>query len=384
MNTYVAVNRTALDHNARQVRGHLHPQSRLLAVVKANAYGHGLVQAARVFVAAGAQWLGVSTVDEGVQLREAGLDAPILTFLPPLGGDELAALVAHRLTATVVAVSQYHDLAAACREQQQTATCHIYVDGGLGRLGGDDSLPDLLDALRAFPAVAATGIYTHFGPPGSGELLEELAVLRPGGAVRGFAALAREAAAQFAGERPLLHVAASTLFLESRDHHLDLVRVGTLLYGQYPDHVRERPLNLRDDTFALRSRIVALHTLPAGAKIGYGGEYVCRRETRIATVPVGVAHGLETVPASVAARPRSLLKALLAQRANRRGDTRYAPQARLEGRAAPLVGRVSMDQCCLDVTDLPEAQIGSEVTLPIRRLAASAALPRVYVDDVQA
>lgn len=381
MNTYVAVNVDALAHNASQVLRFLRPGSRLMAVVKANGYGHGLVLAGRTFAAAGAAWLGVSTVAEGVALREAGLALPVLVFLPPCGVEELEALVHHGLTATVVAVGQLHDLAEAARSQGRGAGCHVYVDSGLSRLGSNDSLPDILDALTAFPAIAVTGVYTHFGPPGSGEMLPELEALRPGGAVKGFAALAREAARTYTGQQPLTHVAASRVFLQGPENHLDLVRLGTLLYGQYPDDCRDRPLQLRDDTFTLCSRIIAMQTVPAGTKVGYGGEFVCRRETRLATVPVGTSHGLEVVPRSVAARPRTALRAWVALRDSRRGRTRHSPLAHVGEAAAPLVGRVSMDQCCLDVTDVPEAGVGSAVELPARRLAVAPSLPRVPISD---
>ena len=381
MNTYVAVNVSALRHNVRQALAHLQTGSCLLAVAKANGYGHGGLLAAQAFVEAGAAWLGVSTVAEGVVLREAGFEVPVLAFLPPCGSDEVEALVRHRLTGTLVAVSQLHDLATVCQAQSLTATCHIYVDCGLSRLGGNDSLPDMLEALRAFPMVAATGIYTHFGPPGSGVMLAELEFLRKGGAVKGFAGLAREAAVHVAGQRLMVHAAASRLFLEDQGSHLDMVRLGTVLYGQYPDECGASQLQLREDTFALHSRIIAVQTVPAETAVGYGGEFVCRRETRIATVPVGVAQGLEVVPKSVAARPGTALRAYLAHREGRRGRHRHAPQAGVGGLEVPVVGRVSMDQCCLDVTDAPVAQIGSEVVLPTRRLMVSGLVPRVAVED---
>ncbi|MEN6645287.1 MAG: alanine racemase [Armatimonadia bacterium] len=386
MVTFVEVNREALRHNVRAVLGGLAEGTQLMAVVKANAYGHGLVEAARVFVEEGAQWLGVSTVGEGVALREAGLAEPVLVFLPAVE-DEVQALVRHGLTATVVSVAGLRELAVTAERIGQRAECHVYVDGGLSRIGGDDSLPDVLDAARAFPAVGVTGVYTHFGPPGSGKMFEEMDILREGGAVKVFSGLAREAAGQAEAGRLVVHAAASGMFVESlgmkkrEEAQLGMVRVGTLLYGQYPDHVKERPLELREDTFALKSRIVAVHTVPAGAKVGYGGEFVCRRETKVATVPVGTAQGLGMVPQSVAGRGRSAVKAYLARREARRGKSEYAAKAMVEAKAAPIIGRISMDQCCVDVTEVAEAAVGMAVTLPVRRLAVDGAVERVYVRE---
>ena len=382
MVTYVAVNLDALTHNTKQVLKHLHSQSRLLAVVKANAYGHGLVESARAFIAAGAAWLGVSTVAEGVALREAGIDAPTLVFLPPLA-EEMADLVRHRLTGTIVAVRQVREIAKTAEALSQSAYCHVYMDGGLSRIGSDDSLPDMIEAARVFPSLHITGLYTHFGPPGSGRLLEDVDVLREGASVKAFAGLAREAMSQLGEARPMLHAAASALYLENRDSHLDMARIGTLLYGQYPDHIKDRPLPLREDTFTLRSRIVALQTVDEGARVGYGGEFTCRRDTRVATVPVGLAHGLGMAPQSVQGRWRSLAKAWISRREARRGKSTHAAAARVDGAQAPLIGRISMDQCCLDVTDLTGIEVGAEVTLPVRRLAVDGTVPRVYVRDEQ-
>lgn len=380
MSTHVAVNLDALTHNTKQVLGHLHPQSRLLAVVKANAYGHGLVASARAFLDAGAAWLGVSTLAEGVALREAGIDAPTLVFLPPLI-EEVADLVRHRLTGTIVSVRQVREVAKTAESLGQSAYCHVYIDGGLSRLGSDDSLPDIMEASRVFPALHLLGLYTHFGPPGSGRLLEDVDLLREGASVKAFAGLARDAMAQLGEARPMVHAAASTLFLENRENHLDMVRVGTLLYGQYPDHVKSRTLQLRDDTFSLKSRIVALQTVDKDSRVGYGGEFICRRDTRVATVPVGLAHGLGMAPQSVQGRWQSVAKAWVMKREARRGRSSRAPMAALDGAQVPVIGRISMDQCCLDVTDIEGLEVGAEVTLPVRRLAVDSAVPRVYLRD---
>ena len=178
----------------------------------------------------------------------------------------------------------------------------------------------------------------------------------------------------------MFHAAASGLFLESVGNHFDMVRVGTLLYGQYPDHTGAgvRTLDLRP-TFELRSQIVAVHWLPKRSRIGYGGEFVCSRGTRVATVPVGYAQGLAVVPESVARRMRFTLRSLREAWQARRGRTEQLPHAKIGAHdRAPIIGRVSMDQCCLDVTDIPQADRGIEVVLPVRRVLTSPGIPRVY------
>lgn len=377
--TYVAVDYGAIEHNARQVLAALSPGARLCAVVKANAYGHGMVQAAAACLAGGSQWLGVSTTEEGVRLREAGVAAPVLVFMPA-AGEEVGELVRHGLAATVVSSAQVVELSREA-ERQETAVCaHVYQELGLGRIGGDEALMDIISAAEPWPLVEITGIYSHFGPPGSGVALPAMDWAGAGASLKTHAALVFDALREVTERRLMFHAAASALLLESADNHFDMVRAGTLLYGQYPDHVPSsaRSLDLRA-TFELRSHIVAVHTLAKGSRVGYGGEFVCARETTVATVPVGFSQGLGLVPESAGARLRSIAKNLLRERDSRRGRTGLLPYATIVGEKAPIIGRISMDQCCLDITGLVGVGEGAEVVLPVRRVTTSAEIPRVGV-----
>lgn len=372
--TYVAVDTEALGQNLRTVRTRLSERVRLMAVVKANGYGHGLELSARTLAAAGADWLGVSSLAEGVALREAGLALPVLVFLPVLASD-VEALVHHRLTGTIVSRDEVPAYAQATRRLGQAADIHIYVDTGLGRLGSDDSLPDMLAAAEPYSAVNVTGVYTHFGPPGSGTMLEGIDALKPGASVKTFASLANSALAAAGAGRICVHCAASELTLKDPASHLDMVRVGTLLYGQMPAEVGDVGIRLRK-TFELRSHIVAIQTLPPGSPVGYGGQFVTRRETRVATVPVGLAHGLGQIPESLLRNWRLVVADFVRRRAARRGRAERGPWATLNGRRVPIIGRISMDQCCLDVTDT-DAAVGDRVVLDTRRVSTGATIPRV-------
>jgi alanine racemase len=345
-----------------------------MAVVKAGGYGHGLELSARTFAAAGADWLGVSSLEEGVGLREAGLALPILVFLPVLPAD-VETLVRHRLTGTIVARDEIPAYAEATRRLGQAADVHIYVDTGLGRLGSDDSLPDLLAAAEPYSAVNVTGVYTHFGPPGSGALLEGIDTLKPGASVKAFGSLATAAISRAGAGRICVHCAASELTIKDASSHLDMVRVGTLLYGQIPSDVGDVGIRLRA-TFELRSHIVAIQTLPPGSPVGYGGQFVTRRETRVATVPVGLAHGLGQMPESLLRNWRLVVADFARRRAARRGRAERGPWAMLGEMRVPIIGRISMDQCCLDVTDT-DAAVGDRVALDTRRVSTSATIPRV-------
>lgn len=379
--SYVRVHLGAIRHNLAQVRSVLAPATRLCAVVKGNAYGHGAREVARTCAAAGADWLGVSTVEEGVLLREAGVTIPILVFLPPLP-QECEAVVEHDLTATVVSVAQVLELQRAGQRQGKVAHAHVYEDLGLGRIGPSERVMDILEAAEPWPNLELSGLYSHFGPPGSGVDVDSLEWLHPGSTLRVFAAMVQEASRQVTERRLLFHAAASAMVLESPNLHFDMVRVGTLLYGQYPDHVpaKRRTLDLREG-FELRSRIVATHWVERGSRVGYGGEFVCRRRTRVATVPLGTSHGVGVVPQSVARRWRWFAGAQVQLAYSRRGRQEHQPQAQAGSARVPVIGRVSMDQCCLDVTDCPEVGRGTEVVLPVRRTLVSPLLPRVYDEE---
>jgi alanine racemase len=369
--TYVAVDTTALRHNLAQVRARLEPSTRVMAVVKSGGYGHGLVLAARAFVEAGADWLGVSTLEEGVALREAGVVLPVLVFLPapPAQAGEF---LAHGLSATIVGETGLVALARAAAVAGRTAHFQFYCDGGLGRPGVDD-LARLVELAAGFPGLELDGVYLHMDA--TAELhLGGLEVLRAGAEFRLFSAGVREITTRLLGAPVPVHAAASALTLRRPEARLDLVRLGTLLYGQYPVSVPAalRTLDLRP-TLALRSTVVAVETLPRGATVGYGAQYRCPRETRVGLLPVGYAAGLGTMPADLARRRyaggRGLARRML------RGEEKLV--ATVSGRPAPLLGRLAMDWCCLDLTDLPEAGVGTEVTLPARQALLDSGLARV-------
>lgn len=378
---YVAVNLAAIRHNIQQVRAKLSLGAMLCAVVKANAYGHGSVEVARCCAESGARWVAVSNVSEGVSLREAGIALPILVFLPP-AQDELAALVEHDLTATVTSTKGAMALMREADRQGKTARAHLYEDMGLSRMGPSEPVLEILAATEPWPSLRIEGLYSHFGPPGSGMNVDEVEWMREGASLKLYASALADSWREITGEQPIFHVAASSVFLEHPEHHFQMARIGTLLYGQYPGHIpaAKRDLDLRD-TFELRSRVVSVHTVRKGSKIGYGGDFVAPREMRLGTVPVGLTHGLGMIPESVTETLRACAKAFLRRIAAKSGRESLLPRARIGDKSAALVGRISMDQCCVDLTDLPEADVETEVVLPVRRTAVPASVPRVYLGD---
>ena len=325
---WLEVDLDAVAANVAAIGRWVSPRVRLLAVVKAQAYGLGAVEVARAALAAGAWGLAVARVGEGVQLRQAGIGAPILVlgWIAP----ELAPVVVqHHLRPTVANLPQAEACAEAARAQGRRLPVHVKVDTGLHRYGValHEAVP-FLRALGQFPTLDVEGLYTHFAcaddadPTVTREQLQRFHAVRQ--------ALAREGLTF-----SLLHAANSAGTLGFPDAHLDAVRPGLAILGYRPSpHVPEAvPLR---PAVSLRARVVRLMDLAPGATVGYGGSFRAERPMRVALVTLGYADGL----------PRCL---------SNHGELL------VRGRRVRLVGRVSMDQCVVDVTSLPNVEVGDEV-----------------------
>ena len=333
----------AIRDNVHALRGMLVPPAKLLVVVKANAYGHGAVEVAQAAAAAGAWGFGIATVDEGEELRRAGVREPAVLLDLTLP-DEAPRIVALGLSAGVADLDAARALSLAATSSGRTARLHLKVDTGMGRAGCTPAdAPALARSIAALPGVALEGCYTHF--PSADDV--DLAATRE--QVAEFSRV--RAALRGAGiEGPLYHAANSAGTLALPEAHFDLVRCGIAVYGVSPaPHLGARvPLR---PAMRLAGRVVQVKRVPAGTAIGYGREYRAARETTIATVPLGYADGI----------PR------LAWR---------SAEVVAAGRRLPVAGRISMDQLTVDAGDLV-VRPGDEVelwgpALPVEEIAAAA------------
>jgi alanine racemase len=360
--TYVRVSRAALRRNLQAVRGALQPATRLCAVVKANAYGHGLVPSARLFVEQGCDMLGVAAVEEGLELRRGGLETPILVFHPPTD-DEMSVAAQNRLTVTITQPEHIARLAEVQRERGAPVAYEVQVDLGLGRSGCVTDPEAFLAQARAATGHPPSGIWAHVGD--RSPVTDHVAALRE--------------RLRKAGEAPLFHVAASRLVCDRPELQWDMVRVGSLLYGVYPTYAQRRPFELTS-ALELRTRITELRTIARGTRVGYGGEFRAARETRLATLPVGLYHGVGVIPESAVSVATGAKRRLALWQGTRGGVFRPA-LVRLGGSRAPIVGRISLNECTVDVTSVPEAALGAEAAVPARMTTLNPAIARVYVDD---
>jgi alanine racemase len=335
--TIVEVDTGALAHNLRTVRRLVGDGVRILAVVKADAYGHGAVPCARAFVEAGADWLGVALVEEGVELRRAGLLTPICVLSGMAGVDDAKVLVAHRLTPLIYRPDHLAAMGAAVRAAGLSSyAVHLKVDTGMGRWGAlPEEVDAFLTALRRHPELELEGLATHFA---CADDEDPAAVGRPLALFREVEALVR----QRGFDVRLRHLSNSAAVLAHPLTHVDMVRPGLMLYGQSPV---AQVTDLRP-ALTLRTRIAHLRDVPAGFSVSYGGTFVTARPSRLATLPIGYADGL---PRRASQRARMLVR----------------------GHHAPVVGRICMDACVLDVTGVPGAALGDEVVIIGEQQSAS-------------
>jgi alanine racemase len=362
--TWVEVSREALNRNFSAVRNH--SGTPICAIVKANAYGCGLVECALTFHRAGAKMLGVTRVEEARELRDAGVAADLLVLAPP-PRELLPEAIAMNCALALADGADVDPYAAAARTAGRPARVHLKIDTGMGRLGvRPEHAPGVASRIASSPELALDGVWTHFADAASGFGRTQLDRFL---SVRG--ALGRYA------PRAILHAANSAATLAMPGARLDMVRIGTLLYGQDPAGVRA-PFPLTD-AFAWQAIVVAVRDIPAGATVGYGSEWRAKEPARVATLAIGYADGFGVEPA---ARSESLVQAarvggrVAAVALGRRQTPRFVW---FGSRTAPVVGRIAMQEVSVRVDDLPEVQIGSVARVPARRLLVGAHIERVYV-----
>ncbi|HSW09403.1 MAG TPA: alanine racemase [Bacillota bacterium] len=328
--TCAEVDLEVLAGNIRALKDSTRPGAALMAVVKADGYGHGALQVARTAQAAGAEWLGVAIPEEGLQLRRAGIGGPILVlgWTPPA---QAASAVQADLTLTVSSLAAARDLALAARGAG-LARVHLKVDTGMGRLGvlaGREGLAEAV-AICRLPGLSVEGAFTHFA---AADEPDRTFTYRQLELFQDFLARLEQHRITFA----LRHAANTAALVDLPESHLDLVRPGLGLYGYLPSQHVQRPPGLRP-ALTWRTQVSHVKVLPAGSPVGYGRTYHTVRPTVIATLPVGYADGY----------PRSLSNA---------GDVL------LHSRRCRIAGRVCMDQLMVEVPDGMDIRVGDEVIL---------------------
>jgi alanine racemase len=331
--TWVEIDLNAIGNNTRHIKAIVGPHVKVLVSLKADAYGHGALKVARTVLHNGADMLGVATVSEAIPLREGGINAPILVFgyVPRWQMREAVRL---GITVTLYSIDLAQELARAALELEKTVKVHVKVDTGMARLGLRseqlDEIITLIREIKALPSLELEGIFTHFA---EADAKDQTYTLRQLERFKGVLRVLTEEHLR----PPIVHAANTAATLSLPAAHFDMVRPGIAIYGLDPSSEVRLPEDFRP-ALSFKTQVAQVKTIPAGEGISYGVTYITEQPTRIAVLPVGYADGFRRSPKNWGT-------------------------VLIHGQEAPIVGRVCMDQCMVDVTHIPQTRMGDEVVL---------------------
>lgn len=331
--TWLEIDLSAIGRNTQLFKQMVGADVRLLVSLKADAYGHGALRVARTVIHNGADWLGVATVSEAEPLRRAGVDAPILVFgyIPPWQAREAVRM---RLRATIFAPDLARALSQAATDLGEPMRVHVKVDSGMARLGlraeDIDGVLRCCEEIQSLPGLVFEGVFTHFATADSAD--QTYALRQLDRFERVLAALD-----QHGMRPPIVHAANSAAALALPQARYDMVRPGIAIYGLSPSEDVTLPDGFQP-ALAFKTQVAQVKEIPAGEGVSYGATYITSAPTRIAVLPVGYADGFRRAPANWG-------------------------EVLVRGQRAPLVGRVCMDQCMIDVTRIAGVRQGDEVVL---------------------
>ena len=328
--TVCFVDLNALGWNFRQIRSKVGSQVKVLSMVKANGYGHGAAAISKALAAEGSDAFGVATTEEGVELRQAGICTPILV-LAGAYPDQVDQFFDNSLTPVIHALASLEELDAIVHRRKKSLNVHLKIDTGMGRIGFlAAEFNSWLPKIKTLKALKIEGVFSHFSHAESVEGSYTRQQLRT------FQGIVERLRAE--GIFPsLVHLANSAATITLPQAYFDMVRPGLMLYGIYPSPAMASQICLKP-VLSWKTRILQLKKVPAGSSISYGQTFVTKRESFIATLPIGYADGY----------PRLL---------SNRGEVLVT------GKRAPVAGRVCMDLTMIDVTDIGKIQQGDEVVL---------------------
>jgi len=328
--TWTEVNLDAIAQNVKNIKKLIGKKKELMAVVKGNAYGHDILEISSVVLENGATRLAVARLEEAIFLRKAGITVPILVLgltLKP----QAESLVSYDITPTVCEFEMIEKLSELAVQMNKMAKIHLKVDTGMGRIGiFPDDVLRFIKRIKTLKKVEIEGIFTHFSVADEKDkfyteeqfrkFIEILTILEKEGI-----------------KIPIKHVGNSATLLDLPHMWLDMVRPGLAIYGLYPSKEVKKTINLIPAQ-QFKTKIVFIKELPRGESISYGRTYITKRRMRVASLPVGYADGYNR---------------LLSNQG----------EVLVRGQRVPIIGRVCMDQCMIDVTNLTQVEIGDEVVL---------------------
>ncbi|NLV76083.1 MAG: alanine racemase [Tissierellia bacterium] len=330
--TWVEINLDNLAHNIREIRKITKKDTLITAVVKANAYGHGSIEAAKVFLENGADRLAVATLSEAIELRKAKIYAPILVlgYIPK---SQYPLAIKWNISQTIYNYESAKILSNISQDLGEKSIIHIKIDTGMGRLGflpKDDSVEDIVK-ISQLPNLEIEGIFSHFSKADERD--------------KGYTIYQFESFMDMVKKLdnrgvyiPIKHISNSAAIIDLPQYHLDMIRPGIMLYGYYPSEEVDKDRIVLRPAMTLKTKVSNIKKVPKGSYISYGGLYVTEKESKIATIPIGYADGFSRLLTSKA-------------------------EAFVKGHRVPVVGRICMDQCMLDVSNVEDVDIDDQIVL---------------------
>ncbi|AFY94608.1 alanine racemase [Chamaesiphon minutus] len=330
---WVEIDRAALVHNVRQVRSLLKPDTQMMAVVKADAYGHGAIDVARTLVAAGVDWLAVATVPEGIELRAAGIVAPILLLGAIHTDIQVRAIVQWNLQPTICTIPQAITISksVAALNLDKPLNIHLKLDTGMSRLGANwQQAETFYREVSSLPYLKIGSLYSHLA---TADAIDRTVMdMQLDRFARSIAAIENAGYAP-----PLLHLANSAGILTTDRSHYQLVRPGLILYGLCPAPHLQSKIDLQP-VLSVKARVSQVKEITAGTGVSYGYRFIADRDMQIAVIEIGYADGV----------PRRLSNRM---------------QAIVRGQLVPQIGTITMDRLMLDVSQIPDLQVDEIVTI---------------------
>lgn len=329
---WLEINLDNLAHNMKEIRRYVGSDTLIMPIVKAYAYGHGAEVCGRVFLENGADRLGVSILSEGIALREAGIDAPIL-LLNYTPTNQYKKLLEYDLIQTIFKYEDAQLLSEEAGKQGRTAKIHIKIDSGMNRIGflpNEESIKSIINVSK-LPNLEVEGIFTHFS---NADEADKSCTERQFEKFIGIIHRLKEENINI----PIKHTANSATLIDLPDYKLDMVRPGIILYGHYPSEFIHHDLIDIKPAMTLKSRISNIKYLDIGEGIGYGQTYITKRKSKIATLPVGYADGYSRIFSKKA-------------------------DVSINNKRVAILGSICMDQLMVDVTDIDDLDLKDEVTL---------------------
>ncbi|HHY24099.1 MAG TPA: alanine racemase [Clostridiaceae bacterium] len=330
---WAEINLDNIAHNVREIRKIVNKRAEVMGVVKADAYGHGVMEVTRTLLDNGVSRLAVSMLDEAIQLRRNGIDIPILilSYTDPVRAEDI---INYNVTQTVFS----HDLAEALSDAAvrlgHKVKVHIKIDTGMTRVGfmpGYNAVKNVV-AISKLPGIIIEGLFTHFASADEKDKSYSYMQLER------FMSICTELQ-RIGIHIPIKHVANSAAIIEFPEMHLDMVRPGIILYGYYPSSEVNKHKLLLKPAMTLKANVILVKEVENNTSVSYGRVFTTKRRSRIATIPIGYADGYSR---------------LLTGKAN----------VLINGELAPVVGTICMDQCMVDITDIDgNVKVGDEVVL---------------------